>query len=169
MFLLLAASRSCSSFSAIPGERAREHKQISANRIQILPLLPLTIHATARQALASQAALKLWRRAIDGALPRLVHCTARVPVLGSETRKQCALVHRLRRHQPEEGVMLHAGLPQLLRCLVRGQLETDCRLVLFEFSRANLKVKVVTLVRDLQDLWPRETIDPQPKEGEMSH
>lgn len=57
--------------------------------------------------------------------------------------------------------MLHTGLPQLLRRLMGGQLETDRRFVLLEFTRSDLKVEVVTLVRNLQDLGPREPIDPQ--------
>lgn len=64
-------------------------------------------------------------------------------------------------------MVLHAGLPQLLGRLVRGQLETDRRLVLLELSRADLKVEVVALVRDLQDLGPCEAVDP--KSGNKSH
>lgn len=57
--------------------------------------------------------------------------------------------------------MLHARLPQLLGRLMCGQFEADCRLVLLKLARSDLQVEVVTLVRDLQDLGPRETVDSQ--------
>lgn len=127
--------------------------------------LHLTIHTATGQPLASQAALKLWRRTVDGVLLGLVHGAPRVPVLGSEAGEEGALVYWLGRHQPEERVMLDARLPQLLGRCMGGQLEADRRLVLLELARPNLQVEVVPLVRNLQDLGPREPIDPQPEKG----
>lgn len=58
-------------------------------------------------------------------------------------------LHRLRAHQPEERVMLDAHLPQLLRGSVIGELETDRRFELLEFTWPYLDVKIVPLVGDL--------------------
>lgn len=86
----------------------------------------------------------------------------REAVLGAKAWKQSGPCVRLWRHQTEEGVMLHTGLPQLLGGTMVSKLKTDGRFVLLEFARSYLDVEMVTLVRDLQDLWPSETVYAQP-------
>lgn len=56
-------------------------------------------------------------------------------------------------------MMFHTSLPQLLGSTMVGELEADGGLELFELSRPQLHVEVVTLVADLKDLWPREAVD----------
>lgn len=58
-------------------------------------------------------------------------------------------------------MMFHTGLPELLGGPMIGKLETNGRFVLLEFTRSYLDVEMMTLVRDLQDLWPSETVDAQ--------
>lgn len=58
-------------------------------------------------------------------------------------------------------MVFHTGLPELLGGPMIGKLETNGRFVLLEFTRSYLDVEMMTLVRDLQDLWPSETVDAQ--------
>lgn len=87
---------------------------------------------------------------------------ARVPELGPQPGKQRVPLVDLWRHQSEEGVMLHASLPQLFGRPVIGQLETDRRLELFELARSYFDVEIVTFVADFQYLGPGKTVDAQP-------
>lgn len=85
-----------------------------------------------------------------------------IPELGTQPRKQRVLLIDLGRHQPEEGVMLHARLPQLLGRPVVGQLEADGGFELLELARTYFDVEIVPLVADLQDLGPGEAVYSQP-------
>ena len=92
---------------------------------------------------------------------RLVLGAARVAELGSEPGES-ELLSRLRRQEPEEGVVLDADLPEPLCRAVIVQLEADGRLELLELSRPQLDEESVSLVRDLDDLRPSEAVDPEP-------
>ena len=72
------------------------------------------------------------------------------------------LIPGLRREQPEEAVMLHADLPQPLGRAVVAQLEPDRGLELLKLPGPQLDVEAVPLVGDLDDLGPRESVDPEP-------
>lgn len=72
-----------------------------------------------------------------------------IPKLGTQPRKQRVFLINFGRHQPEEGVMLHAGLPKLLGRPVVGQLETDGGFELLELARTYFDVEIVPFVADL--------------------
>lgn len=57
--------------------------------------------------------------------------------------------------------MFDTSLPQLLSCAMVGELEADGGLELLELAGPQLHVEVVPLVADLQNLWPRETVDAE--------
>lgn len=151
----LAAARSFSCCASAGNKTNQRINVISFPRSLQTP----TIHAAAGETLSGQAALEIGRRTLDGRFARFVVRAARVSVLRAKAREQARLLLRFRRHQPEEGVVLHARLPQLFRRPVVLQLEADRRLVLLELARTDFDVEVVALVRDLQDLRPGEPID----------
>lgn len=86
----------------------------------------------------------------------------RVPKLGPQPGEQRVPLVDLGRHQPEEGVMLHARFPQFFGRPVIGQLETDRGLELFELARSYFDVEIVTFVADFQNFRPGKTVDAQP-------
>ena len=65
---------------------------------------------------------------------------------------------------PEEGVMLHASLPESLGCLVVAEFETNGRFIGLKFPRPNFDKKVISFVRKFQDFRPCESVYPQPEE-----
>lgn len=93
---------------------------------------------------------------------RLVMGLAGVTETRTETRQeQIRLLRWLRLHQPKEGVVLDARLPEALRRPMVGQLEAKRVLVLLKLAGANFDIEIVSLVRYLQYLWPSEAIDAQ--------
>lgn len=121
----------------------------------------LTIHASTGQPLSGETTLEVRSWSIDWRLAGFVVRSTRVAELRAQPRKQARLRGRFRRHQPEEGVMLNAGLPQFLGGPVVLQLEADRGLILLELARPDLDVEVVSLVRDFQNLGPREAVDSE--------
>ena len=90
----------------------------------------------------------------------LPHCQAQQPeCVECRARESAATAE----YEPEEGVVFHACLPQLFGLAVTGQSETDGGQLPFEFAGADLDVEVVTLIGDLQNLWPRKPVNPQPE------
>lgn len=63
---------------------------------------------------------------------------------------------------PEESMMLYACFPEFLGRPVIGQFEADGRLELLELAGPDLDVEIVPLVGDLENLGPREPVDPEP-------
>ena len=126
--------------------------------------MTLTSINAPRQVAAAERPAEADRRPVNqiAGHPRLVVRLARVAEAGTEPREEeLRLRRRLRLHQPEEGVVLDAGLPEALRRAVVGQLEAQCTFVLLKLPGADLDVEVVALVADLENLRPAEAVDAE--------
>ena len=111
----------------------------------------------------AESAIEERSRTVDESrgLARLILGAARVAELGAQSRKQSVLLRRFGRHEPEEGVVFDAHLPQPLGRLVIGQLESDRRLVLFKLAGPDFDVEPVASVGYLQNFRPGESVDAQ--------
>lgn len=86
---------------------------------------------------------------------------AGVAEFGTEPRESEFLA-RFRWQEPEEGVVLDANLPQSLGRAMVAQLEADGRFELLELAGTQLDEEAVSFVRNFDDLWPSEPVNPEP-------
>jgi len=86
---------------------------------------------------------------------------AGVAEFGTESRESEFLAW-FRRQEPEEGVVLDANLPQSLGRAMVAQLEADGRFELLELAGTQLDEEAVSFVRNFDNLWPSEPVNPEP-------